>query len=213
MEEDLIELGKKISKYCVGMEGNVSVRVGNSFLIKSSGHKLSNLTNNSFTFISKLGCQLDNRKPPSIEKDFHILLYNTYPSIKFIAHSHPINTLRILCGSTSLDFANSRFFPEQVVFNGAKSILVNYALPGLKLAKEIEKNLTTETPKLILLKNHGIIACDSSIEECCIITDICEKAAEVYNTSVPGYNLKRLSEDEINEILNDTNEQYRKSLV
>ena len=43
MHKELLNLSKKINKFCVGMEGNISAKKSNSILIKASGSKLSSL--------------------------------------------------------------------------------------------------------------------------------------------------------------------------
>lgn len=210
---DLMQLSASISQYCVGMEGNVSCRDGEDFLIKASGAQLGYIFSDDFVRLNINGEKIsESDKNPSIESDFHLLLYKKYPEIKYIAHCHPINTLKILCSNynNARIFAKERLFPEQVVFNGAKSILVNYAHPGEDLAKEIEKNLTKEIPKLILLKNHGIIACGSSIDECSIITDICEKSADIFFSVSGEYDV--LSNEEVSRILDDEKEKCRRKL-
>jgi ribulose-5-phosphate 4-epimerase/fuculose-1-phosphate aldolase len=55
MIEDLLNLSKEVSKYCVGMEGNVSGKINKTnFLIKASGSKLSNLSDDDLIEINLL---------------------------------------------------------------------------------------------------------------------------------------------------------------
>ena len=68
-------------------------------------------------------------------------------------------------------------------------------------------------PKLILLKNHGIITCGKTIEECVVATEICEKSAEIFLSGVDKMNMTYLSNLDINKLINVENEKYRKSLI
>ena len=140
-------------------------------------------------------------------------------NIEFIAHTHPINTLKILCSELVEEFANNRLFPDQVVFNGIKSCVVPYVAPGIELAIEINKSINIFNqfnkyfPKLILLKNHGIISLGSTAEECLVATEICEKAAEIFLGSKLSGSINFLTESDQLELEKDPNEIYRKGLL
>lgn len=217
--DELIKLSHLGSKYCVGMEGNTSMKIDNHLLIKASGTKLDILSKNDLIKYDFSGNQIDNfNKKGSMELGFHMFLLKQ-ENINFVLHTHPINTLKILCSKHIDYFVNNRIFPDQVVFNSKKSCVVPYAKPGDELTETIKKHvnlfmeLNGEFPKLILLKNHGIIACGETIEECIIITEICEKAAEIFVDCLLLGGVNFLTEDQVNSLINDKNEKYRKSLL
>jgi ribulose-5-phosphate 4-epimerase/fuculose-1-phosphate aldolase len=217
--EKLIKLSHLVSKYCVGMEGNVSMKTDTGLIIKTSGSKLSNLHQDDLVRYNFSGEQLDNfEKKGSMELGFHTFLLQQ-ENINFIAHTHPTNTLKILCSQYTDSFANNRLFPDQVVFNGKKSCIVPYAKPGNELTEVIKTQvnlflkINDEFPKLILLKNHGIIACGKTIEECLIISEICEKAAEIFIGSKLIGNMNFLPTFQVNSLIFDEKEKYRKSLL
>lgn len=212
----LLVLSKQIGKYCVGMEGNISGKNGVNFYIKASGSHICKLGSGDLVKFDFNGNQLNNfKKKGSMELGFHTFLLG-YENINFISHTHPTKTLSILSSNKILEFANERIFPDQVIFNGEKSCVVPYANPGDELTLSIKINVTqfieenNTFPKLILLQNHGIIACGSTIEECTIISDICEKSAEIY-LSAPNINF--LTKNDITSLLDDEKEKYRKSLI
>lgn len=213
----MLKLSKSASHFCVGMEGNISGRITDTnFLIKSSGAMLGNLNKSDLLEFNLDGVKLSKtNKNPSMEIGFHIYLLG-FKDVNFVSHTHPINTLKILCSGKSNDFSQNRLFPDQVVFNGSKSCLVPYAMPGEKLTNSIKKSVELfinnegNLPSLILLENHGIITIGKTIDECIMSTQICEKSAKIFN----GLNQpKFLSQNEINEILTDKKEKYRKSLL
>jgi L-fuculose-phosphate aldolase len=216
IKKEIISLSKEVSKYCVGMEGNVSGKLVDTLFIKSSGSFLKKLTKKDLVKFDFNGNQMDNfKKKGSMELGFHTFLLG-HKNINFISHTHPTKTLSILSGNNVLEFANERIFPDQVIFNGEKSCVVPYAKPGDELTQLIKTNVTqfinenNRFPKLILLQNHGIITCGSTIEECIIISDICEKSAEIY---LSVSNIKFLSKKDITNLLDDEKEKYRKSLI
>ena len=58
-KQDLIGLGKLLSEFVVGMEGNVSKRPKSGFVIKSSGSNLKNLTESSLISYDQKWNQVD----------------------------------------------------------------------------------------------------------------------------------------------------------
>ena len=213
MIDELLELSKQLSKYVIGAEGNVSCKVDNGFYIKSSGKSLSKLSKSDLIFCNNDGSyESYNNLKPSIEVGFHSWLLNNL-DINFVAHTHPVNTLKILCSEEIYNFSKFRLFPDQVVFNGIESCIIEYCHPGDELVNEIKmsvneyifKNKTL--PKIILLKNHGIITFGKKIDECIIASEMCEKSAEIFLGSLfkPNY----LSDFDIAKILSDEKEKYR----
>lgn len=212
----LLDLAKQVHKYCVGMEGNISTKIGDVLWIKASGTRLSSLSEDDLVSFDSEGNQLSNlNKKGSMELSFHTFLLQ-FEGINYVSHTHPTNTLKIICGAWSDVFADKRLFPDQVIFNGKKSCLVPYAKPGEELTKVIKTyvNNFIETegyfPKVILLQNHGIICCGGTIDECVMSTDICEKSAEIF---IGGKDLMFLKDDDVNSLVSDKKEKYRQSLL
>lgn len=213
-------LSHAVSKFTIGTEGNVSKKINDTFLIKSSGTSLGTLTQDEIILCDKDGTQLNNfNHKPSIETGFHSWALK-FPSINFVAHTHPTNTLKILCSQFIYEFANCRLFPDQVVFNWKRSCIVPYAHPGYELMNAIKLSvdefLSNETnifPKLILLQNHGIICVGTSYKECVIASEICEKSAEIFMGAIRTKRINYLSKSDIDKILDDKNEIYRARLL
>jgi L-fuculose-phosphate aldolase len=216
MNSDLLSLSISLSNFVVGMEGNISKKTNDGIIIKASGSNLRNLSESDLVSYNFKGEQINNHnKKGSMELSFHLYLLENY-NIKYVAHTHPTNTLKILVSDKINEFADKRLFPDQVIFNGKKSCIIPYSLPGQPLTDTIKIYLNrfieeeNYFPNLILLKNHGIIVCGNSIEECIYGTEICEKSAEIFLTN---YTRNYLSDTEINELINDEQEKYRKSLL
>lgn len=217
MNNDLIFLGKKISKFVVGFEGNISKKHGDKIIIKSSGSALNSLTNENFvTFDFNLN-QLDNfNNRGSMEIGFH-KYFLSHNNVNFVSHTHPVNCLKILCTKLSKKFSNKRLFPDQVIFNGKKSLLIPYATPGIELEKKIIELVEdwkikfNKLPEIVLLQNHGIITFGKTIDECVIKTKICEKSAEIFLWSISSNQYTFLKKKEIKKLINDKKEKYRLS--
>jgi ribulose-5-phosphate 4-epimerase/fuculose-1-phosphate aldolase len=216
---NLLKLADGVSRFVVGAEGNVSERTNSGFAIKASGSDMRVLTITDTVLCDSKGQKIDSsNKQSSIETGFHAWLYE-HSSINFIAHTHPTNTLKILCSDFVEEFAQIRLFPDQVVYNGERSCVVPYAMPGTNLLDQIKYCVTNFIeieqyfPKVILLKNHGIICAANTYKQCIFASEICEKAAEIYlGTKLLG-KINSLNNESIHDIKNDRKEIYRQSLV
>jgi L-fuculose-phosphate aldolase len=216
----ILKLSHAMGKFAIGFEGNVSQKIDNNFVIKASGTNLSNLSENELVLCSLDDCQQINNfhKKPSLEVSFHSELLKEQ-DINFVAHTHPVNTLKILCSDYLYEFAENRIFPDQVVFNKKKSCVVDYASPGNELTNQILislnkfKSVNNYLPNLFLLQNHGIIVTGKTYQECIIATEICEKAAEIFFGSKCLSNIKFLTKEDVEKIDLDKNEKYRKNIL
>ena len=217
---EILDLAREISEYTICGEGNVSVRVDeNTLLIKASGTSLNTLSEEDLTLCNTNGAQIELlHKKPSIETSFHAWIMKTFSEVNFIAHTHPPHTTKILCSDTIYDFADNRWFPDQIVRNGIKSCLVPYAPPGEAILKLVEKSVSEFVdeegyfPKLILLQNHGIITASASKKDCTASTLMCEKSAEIFIGAKLLGGVKFLTKQEIADVDTCPNEKYRRNM-
>jgi len=219
---EILELAREISDYTICGEGNVSVRTGeNTFLIKASGTSLHTLSEEDLTLCNTNGAQIELlHKKPSIETSFHAWIMKTFPHVNFIAHTHPPHTTKILCSEPPVlyDFAEHRWFPDQIVRNGTKSCVVPYAPPGEAILKLVEKHVSTFVeregffPKLILLQNHGIITASASKKDCAAATLMCEKSADIFVGAKLLGGVNFLTKQEVADVDTCPNENYRRNL-
>jgi ribulose-5-phosphate 4-epimerase/fuculose-1-phosphate aldolase len=219
---EILELAREISDYTICGEGNVSVRVDeNTFLIKASGTSLHTLSEEDLTLCNTNGAQIELlHKKPSIETSFHAWIMKTFPNINFIAHTHPPHTTKVLCTEPSIlyDFAEHRWFPDQIVRNGVKSCVVPYAPPGEAILRLVEKHVSKFVdkegyfPKLILLQNHGIITASSSMKDCAAATLMCEKSAEIFVGAHALGGVHFLTPEQVTDVDKCPNENYRRNM-
>jgi len=218
--KELLDLSYEISEYTICGEGNVSMRQDeNSFLIKASGTSLHTLSEEDLTLCNTNGVQTElSHKKPSIETLFHAWIMKTFPEINFIAHTHPPHTTKILCSNQLYQFANNRWFPDQIVRNGTKSCVVPYAPPGEAILKLVEKHVSKFVeyerffPKLILLQNHGIITASASKKDCAAATLMCEKSANIFVGAKLLGGVKFLTRQEVSDVDTCPNENYRRNM-
>jgi rhamnose utilization protein RhaD (predicted bifunctional aldolase and dehydrogenase) len=180
------EIGREDRALAILGEGNVSVRLDSEqFAVKASGCSLATLMEAEVTLCQtgKVLALLENKalpdakveqallevrvdaaaKKPSMEALFHAWLL-TLEGVAFVAHCHPVAACQVLCSPRARDFAERRMFPDEIVYCGAAAVYVPYVEPGLPLAREIRERTIAfikehgDTPRIIMLQNHGIIA-------------------------------------------------------
>lgn len=189
-------------------EGNTSARIDEkTFFVKASGKELRTADENSFVEVSLpqvLEALAEKKLPdeevkrvlseskidrsseimPSLETFLHAYLLSL-PNISFIGHTHPTAVNAILCSVHSREAVRSRMFPDEVVYCGPAVCYVEYTDPGLPLARHLRKrvedfmNEQSRPPKVILMENHGLIACGRTPQDVEAITSMYVKAAKI----------------------------------
>ena len=163
------EIGKDFN-FVQGAGGNTSYKNGNQLLIKASGFKLKNANvQNIFVEVNlkKLRNNINNNNPepikgtwdetkglkPSIETYMHAILPH-----RFVFHVHCLNTISWVVQSE---------FEKEVAnkFKNLKYTVIKYKKPGILLANEIQNKLSSFTPNIIFLSNHGLVVGFDSIKE------------------------------------------------
>jgi rhamnose utilization protein RhaD (predicted bifunctional aldolase and dehydrogenase) len=121
---------------------------------------------------------------PSVETMMHAACL-ALPGVSFIGHTHPTAINAMTCSRGFAAAAQGRLFPDEVVVCGPESVLVPYVDPGPPLARAVREAIERatrrggETPKMILLQNHGLVALGASAREVEGITAMAVKAARI----------------------------------
>jgi len=223
------ELGREEHGLTITGEGNTSaVLADGTFWVKASGLGLANITARGFCRVqtAKVLALLDdprvtdanagealrgalvNRKAPrpSIETMLHALCL-TDPAVRFVAHTHPLGLLRILCSRAGAKPFRRHFYPFAVVTCGRHLAAVGFHNPGLALARAVQKELARYrsshgcSPRLLLMANHGVVALGRTAEEALNITLMAEKWARLLDgarrwggpASLPDYAFAHLN--------------------
>ncbi len=232
--------GERLRMAILG-EGNTSVRLDEeTFAVKSSGCSLSTLGREDITIcrFDRLLPLLDDAsagdaeidaalfasrtdaraKKPSIEALFHAYLL-TLPGVRCVGHVHAIAVNGILCSPRAPDFAAGRTCPDEVVLCGTESVLVPYAEPGMALCRSIRSEVvafvrrTGREPRIILLRNHGIIAVGASPRAVLGSLLMAEKAAEIFSGAARLGGPIFLTPAQCERIAGRPDEHYRQKLL
>jgi len=230
------ELGREDRGWAILGEGNTSARIDSEkFFVKASGCSLRTLREEDLVacrFETVLNL-LDKKSvtdaeiesallasradpgsmKPSVETLFHAYLLSL-PEVEFVGHTHAVAVNQVLCSPRARNFAERRLFPEEIVCYGPKLALVPYTDPGLMLARGIRKIVKTfiaknkYVPRVVLLKNHGIITLGRTPEAVLAAMLMAEKAAQVWvgaaalggPTLLPPEQVKRIAGREDEEV-------------
>ena len=174
-KKSLILLSKKLSNI-LGIEddfGNASIKIENSMLIKASGSNLSKLTGED---IAKVSLKISKGKlcpRPSSDTPTHRVLYNEFPGIGAIVHTHsPYATswaqsgLPIPClGTTHADYWSGEIPITRSLTD--KEINGEYESETGKVIIEKIKELNVDPLDCpgILVANHGSFTWGKTVED------------------------------------------------
>ena len=222
-------------------EGNTSTRLdGKTFLVKASGSSLGTLREQDvvecrFDVILPLlekgevsDAEVDatlmisrldsSAKKPSVEAIFHAWLL-TLPDVNFIAHTHAPAVNSILCSLRAGELAAKRIFPDEVVCCDVESVFVSYTDPGLRLAQAVRTHTQkfikkyARPPRVILLKNHGIITLGRSVQGVLAPMLMAEKAATIWLGAAALGGPVFLSHKQVSRIANRPDEAVRRKAL
>ncbi|HYC69642.1 MAG TPA: class II aldolase/adducin family protein [Opitutaceae bacterium] len=236
------QLGREERQLAILGEGNTSVRLdADVFLVKASGASLAtlqpggiagcrfdallpllDLKNLSDTEIDAalLAARTDPAAPkPSVEAIFHAWLL-TLPGIQFVGHTHPVAINALLCSKWARTFARRRLFPDEIVCCGSESVFVPYTDPGLKLAQAVRREVRRfldrrgETPRIVLVENHGLIAIGGTPQAVLAATLMADKAARIFlGAAAAGGAPRFLTATEIARIAGRPDEHHRRRML
>lgn len=142
--------------------GNISCRVDEeSFLITPSGRSYSSLTAKDLVQVKSKDLSYQGEIKPSSEKGVHAAVYELYPDINFVIHTHQDNASVI--AATGLKRVK---IGDQYPTLGDEVICAEYALLGTKaLCKKVRKALGDTKGKALIMKHHGVLCFGRDVED------------------------------------------------
>ena len=204
------ELSKKIIETCLNMQadgvnqgtsGNVSIRFKNGMLITPSSMPYNIMTTNDIVFVDENGVAEKNKRPSS-EWRFHLSILKDNPNFNAVIHSHSLYSSMV----SILDVEYIPAIHYMIAVAGGKKIpCANYATYG---TQELSDNISNAMKgyKACILKNHGLIVADESLEKAYSIMIEVENLAKLF-IGIKSTNMKFniLSDEEMDIVLNKFN--------
>ena len=234
-------LGAPENDLAIFGEGNTSALVEeNRFYVKVSGSMLRNIDEGGFALLDRTATEglLDKNlatdaavlegllsvrvdggtRYPSVETMMHAYLLGL-PGISFVGHTHPTALNSILCSLRAEELVNMRLFPEQIVCCGEAPVWVPYADPGLTLARKVRECVQAwmaergQTPRSILIQNHGLFALGATPKEVLSCTMMWQKVARVILGAMSCGGVNFLPQDQVTRLATRPEEKIRESVI
>ncbi|MCA9935712.1 MAG: class II aldolase [Ardenticatenaceae bacterium] len=200
-------LGEPARDYVILGEGNTSARANDeTFWVKASGTQLHGIDEAGFVRVRfapilallDAGEVSDEQvkdelagavvgfvgKRPSVETAVHAAAL-TVGQARFVGHTHPTAVNAILCSQQAEAALAGRLFPDEIVVCGPVPIYLPYIDPGVPLARAVGQAIQRhqenygESPKVILLQNHGLFVLGQSAQEVENVTAMMVKTARI----------------------------------
>ena len=158
-------------------EGNISVRLGDHFLITPSQQSKETLSEDMLVEINAQGEVLcDNGYAPSSEYRMHLALYALREDISAIVHTHSVFATAFALKNTPIrsDLA------ELSMFFGGEVPCCSYGSPGTDgVFSDFERFFVHERRDAVLLARHGVVAAGANVEEAFARAQTVEKIAKI----------------------------------
>jgi ribulose-5-phosphate 4-epimerase/fuculose-1-phosphate aldolase len=135
-----------------------------------------------------------------------------------VAHTHPESVNALLCSDRAEVLAGPPIFPDQVVVMGRRGLLVPYADPGVVLAREVRVRLAEHArewgmPRVIYLRNHGLVVLGSSAVQALQLTEIADKVSRVLGATLALGSVVPMTEESVERIDTRDDEQIRRAAL
>lgn len=236
------EVGLESRKLAILGEGNTSADNGDgTFWIKASGSKLGDITADDFCLVnfSRINALMETQQPvtdeqiaeelqnalvensgrkPSVETFLHALCLQQ-TGAKFIAHTHPVSVNSILCSQAGASPFLGHLFPDAIVSCGFAPAVIPYVDPGLILAETVRQilieyqNHYAQSPKILLMVNHGLVALGQTAQEALNISLMADKWAQIILGTFVMNGPHYLSPEHVQRIETRLDEQYRRKTL
>ena len=232
-------LGDPALDYAILGEGNSSARIDDEgFWVKASGAEMRTIEAGGLVQVRfdgvlslleadglsdadvKAGLEAARVDPgakarPSVETVLHALALKL-DGVNFVGHTHPTAVNAILCSQKAQEVIARRLFPDEIVYCGPAPVYIPYTDPGVPLARRVRDEIRLyldvyrETPKVILMQNHGLIALGKTRSEVENITAMYVKTARVILGAYALGGLHFMSSEAVARIHTRPDEQHRR---
>jgi rhamnose utilization protein RhaD (predicted bifunctional aldolase and dehydrogenase) len=232
-------LGDPALDYAILGEGNTSAQIdADTFWVKASGAEMRTIGASGFVQVRfdgvlalldrdglsdadvKAGLEAARVDPqatarPSVETVLHALALQL-EGVHFVGHTHPTAVNALLCSQKVEEAIAGRLFPDEIVYCGPAPVYIPYTDPGVPLARAVRAEINRyldeyrETPKVILMQNHGLIALGKTASEVENVTAMYVKTARVILGAYALGGLHFMSAEAVARIHTRPDELYRR---
>lgn len=203
VNSQLVRTGKYLLDHALawGNSGNMSARYDEEQMIMTaSGTKIGELSIDDFATVTIDSGKWTGDKKPSKEIPMHRAIYMNRPDAQVILHASPFWSTMLACSDKLIE---SKLFVESMYY--LKDIqAVEYFHPGsAELGEGVGK--AAVKANVIILKNHGVIVFDDSIEEAKMRIETLEFTSKMLVMSeASNIPLKLLGEGRVKDFLENS---------
>lgn len=218
IKKEEVEKGKRgIVKVCrllsengfvAATDGNVSTRLSDgTVLITASSLSKREVSTSDIVSIRPDGKFSPSGRRPSTEYAMHSLIYKVRSDVKAVVHAHPVFATAFAAVRLPID---KNIFPEVIIAFG-KIPVANYATPSTNEVPDSIRDLITSYDA-ILLANHGVVTCGTSLMDAYNKMEKVEHTAKVLWVSEALGGAKELSSKELLKLVEVSEKNYGKKL-
>jgi L-fuculose-phosphate aldolase len=177
--QDLYRMG-----FTSPVSGNHSFRVRNKkwMWITPSGIPRYNLHEEDLVKVSLETGKVLGRLKPSIEWYMHVSIYKKLGTVNAIVHTHSPYTLGI---AISVIDKFQHIIEEAKIVVGNPVLISNKPSGSAELANLVSEAFGHggETPRAVIIKNHGVVAVGSNIDQARAVVEALEEWAKILTVS------------------------------
>ncbi len=198
--EELQQCGRALAEKGLvwGHSGNISVRLNrNSFVISAGGTHLGRLTDADMVKCHIGHDGYEGTVRPSMEAGLHRGIYQCCPQAGAIIHSQPLYSTLAACSDIDI---RTDFLPEAMAYLGNIAMVPYHHAGSIELAEATAE--AAMQSQVLILKNHGVICHDTSLQAAGLKTEALEFACRLLVASrASGIALKYLGENVAEDFL------------
>lgn len=210
-KEELIQAGLYLQRNQLawGTSGNMSVKVDDEhMLLTASGTKIGELTQEDLILSNIFTGEYTGKKKVSKETPMHSGIYKKREDVKAIIHSSPYYSTFFSCTDLRIQsnlFIETMYYLENIAY-------VDYFHPGTsELGEAIAQK--AEKANVIIMKNHGVVVFDETLEEAKMRLETLELACRmILQAKESGVPLVGLSDTIVNSFLENSRYKPRKRI-
>lgn len=199
LREQMCLLGKSMFDrgLTVGSSGNLSVRIGDGWLMTPTNACLGRLDPATLSKVDAQGNPLSGDKPTK-ESFLHLSVYEKRPTAGAIVHLHSTHSVAVSClADTDPKQPIPPITPYYVMKIGNLVLLPYYAPGDTTLANAVRE--VAGKHHAILLANHGPVVAGKDLESAVYATEELEETAKLY-LMLRGNRLRILSPEQVAEL-------------
>ena len=198
--------------------GNISARKdATHFAISPSGMGYDRITEEDVPIFNAEDGTYEGPRKPSSEKKIHAAMYEHFPEMNFVIHTHQDYATAVGLG----DLSELRFTPEEKEIVGEVKI-ASYGLPGTKTLKKGVVDALNAGADTVLMIHHGVVVAGKDRDDAILRAEILENACKrlvdkkigvIEESEKIGFSMDRIKEAYPNARLIDTKEMVALSKI